>query len=176
MTIEAYADTIVPGAKRSADDRVVAGAADGAGAVEAGAVELLEQPGGGLADALDALAFSLNEHAQAYAEECGLTLAADLPPFVALPFADRTALVLRLTTPGHPEHQMWVGLALFSNMAYDSAAHMHTADALRGGHPGLRDLGYFGPRDDGLWGFPRYSYGRPLAPLHPATTATGSPA
>ena len=175
ITIEAFADTIIPGEKRSLDDRAVAGAAPGGGAVAAGAVELLEQPGGGMAEALDSLAMTLNEHADGYAREHGLVLDDEVPPFVALPFEHRTALVQILTAPEHPEKQMWVGLALFSNMAFDSAAHLSTTEALAAGHPGLLALGYFRPESDGIWRFPQFSYGRPLASLHPNTTTTGSP-
>jgi hypothetical protein len=176
MVLEAFADTIVPGEKRHPGDRAVAGASAGGGAVAAGAVTLLELPAGGLAPALDSLHLALDEHASEYAAETGLTLDEQVPPFVALPFAARTALVDRLTRPGHPEQQMWVGLAIFSNMAFDSAAHMSTADALAAGHPGLLTIGYARPEADGFYRFPRFSYGRQLADLHPNTTATGSPA
>ncbi|MEU8373311.1 DUF5987 family protein [Micromonospora sp. NPDC048894] len=176
MTIEAFADTIVPGEKRSPDDQAVAGAAPGGGAVAAGALELLELPAGGLADSLDGLALTLDMHAGEYAAEQGIALDPALPAFVALPFAHRTELVRRLTDPEHPEKQMWVGLALFSNMAFDSAAHLPTVAALADGHPGLLHIGYHRPDADGLWRYPNYSYGRPLAPLHPDTTPTGSPA
>ena len=175
-TIEAFADTIIPGEKRSPQDRAIAGAAPGAGAVVAGALELLEQPGGGLAPTLDALALALNAHAVSHAAAQGLVLDEDVAPFVALPFPHRTALVLALTAPGHPEQAMWVALALFSNMAFDSAAHLPTAEALAGRHPGLLTIGYLPPEAVGLFRFPSYSYGRPLASLHPATTATGNPA
>ncbi|MER7209728.1 DUF5987 family protein [Streptosporangium sp. NPDC000239] len=176
MTLEAFADTIVPGEKRSPGDEAVAGAAAGGGAVAAGAVELLETPAAGLAPALGDLARLLNEHARAYADQNGIDLTAALPPFVALPFPHRTALVGILTSPGHPEREVWVSVALFSNMAFDTAAHMHTLDALAAGHPGLTAMGFSGPQEDGLWRFPVYSYGRELARLHPATTSTGSPA
>ena len=96
--------------------------------------------------------------------------------FVALPFAHRTALTAALLGPTHPEKEMWVGLALFSNMAFDSAAHLHTAEALAAGHPGLTQMGFTLPDADGLWRFPAYSYGRRLAALHPHTTVSGSPA
>jgi hypothetical protein len=175
ITIEAFADTIIPGEKRAPDDRAVAGAASGPGAVAAGAVELLRQPGGGLADTLDALTWGLNDHAHEYALARGLALDGDVPPFVALPFEHRTELVWILTRPSHPEQEMWVGLALFSNMAFDSAAHRSTADALADGHPGLLTIGYFHPDSDGLYRFPEFSYGRQLAAVHPDTTATGSP-
>ncbi len=176
MTLEAFADTIVPGEKRSPDDRAVAGAALGGGAVAAGALELLEWDATGLSSGLDEFARLLNGHAQVYAAEHELASDESVPPFVALPFEHRTALVQRLTTPGHPEKEFWVSLALFSNMAFDSAAHLHTADALAAGHPGLIAMGIELPDPDGLWRFPAYSYGRPLARLHPDTTPSGSPA
>lgn len=176
ITIEAFADTILPGEKRWPDDAAVAGAAAGPGAVAAGAVELLEQPGGGMAEALDSLAYSLNEHAAAYASEHGLALDPDVPGFVALPFEHRTALVQILTAPDNPEKQMWVSLAVFCTMAFDSAAHLRTVDAIAAGHPGLMTIGYFPPDEDGQWRFPAFSYGRQLASLHPDTTSTGSPA
>ncbi|MET8144892.1 DUF5987 family protein [Sphaerisporangium sp. NPDC005288] len=176
MTLEAFADTIVPGEKRSPDDRAIAGAAEGGGAVQAGAIELLEWDATGLSESLDGFSSALDAHADAYAAEHGLTLDESVPPFVALPFEHRTALVQELTTPGHPEKALWVSLALFSNMAFDSAAHMHTADALAQGHPGLIALGIEKPGPDGLWRFDEYTYGRPLARLHPATTPSGSPA
>ncbi len=176
MTIEAFADTIVPGAKRTPQDRAVAGMAEDPGAVEAGAVDLLRQPGGGLADTLEALAWGLNDHASEYAATHDLRLDEGVPPFVALPFEHRIALVGLLTRPGHPEKSMWVGLALFSNMAFDSAAHMSTADAFASGHPGLLTIGYFRPDSDGIYRFPAFSYGRQLASTHPATTPDGSPA
>lgn len=176
MTLEAYADTIIPGEKRSPDDRAIAGAASGGGAVEAGAVELLRLSAVGLTEVLDTLVEALNNHAEEYAREHELELDDAVPPFVALEFADRTALVQELCDPVHPEKEMWVALALFSNMAYDSAAHLPTAKAIAEGHPGLVAMGVFPPDADGLWRFPRFSYGRALASLHPDTTPTGSPA
>jgi enediyne biosynthesis protein E8 len=174
LTLEAFADTIVPGDKRSPDDVAVAGAAPDGGAVAAGAIELLEWDATGVTGWLDDLATALNEHARAYGEERALALDAALPPFVALPFEHRTALVARLAAPGHPEKEFWVSLALFANMAYDSAAHMETADAMAAGHPGLTAMGMARPDADRLWRFPQHTYGRPLADLHPDTTPSGS--
>jgi hypothetical protein len=174
-TLEAFADTIIPGAKRFPDDRAVAGVAAGGGAVAAGALELLETPATGVTAGLDYLAQALNGHAETYAAEQGLSLDSSVPPFVALPYEQRVALVLRLTAPGHPEKDGWVLLALFSNMAYDVGAHLHTTEAIAAGHPGLVAMGFAKPDADGLWRFPDYSYRRPLADLHPATTASGSP-
>ncbi|SEP52410.1 DUF5987 family protein [Amycolatopsis saalfeldensis] len=175
-TLEAFADTIIPGEKRFPGDRAIAGAGDGGGAVAAGALELLELPAPGLSAGLADFARSLNGHALAYAAELGLSLDESVPPFVALTFESRTALVERLTAPGHPEKDGWVLLALFSNMAFDTAAHRHTAEALAAGHPGLTAMGFAKPDADGLWRFPEYSYGRELARIHPGTTPSGSPA
>ena len=173
-TLEAFADTIIPGARRGDGDRAVAGAATGGGAVAAGALALLESPEGGLAPALDDLARGLNGHAAGYAGERGLQLDPALPPFVALPFGHRTELVQALTALEHPERELWVGIAIFSYMAFDSAAHLHTADAIASGHVGLATLGFAAPDPDGLWRFPEYSYQRQLAPTHPDTTSSGS--
>ena len=174
-TLEAFADTIVPGVKRSQDDRAIAGVCDDPGAVEAGALELLNDPATGVAPGLGHLAQSLNGHATAYAEEHGRVLDDDVPPFVALDYDDRVALVARLTAPGHPEQNGWVLLAMFSNMAFDSAAHRSTAEAIADGHPGLIQMGFAKPDSDGLWRFPDFSYGAELAKRHPNTTASGSP-
>ncbi|MGK5552258.1 DUF5987 family protein [Actinomadura kijaniata] len=174
MTLEALADTIIPGEKRGPDDAAVAGAATGPGAVAAGAVELLETSATGISQDLDALVRDLNEHARAYAAQHDRTLDGGLPPFVALSFDDRTALVKSLTAPGHPEKEVWVLLSLFSYMAFDTGAHMHTLDAIAEGHPGLATLGIAMPDPDGLWRFPKFSYGRRLADPHPDTDATGS--
>ncbi|WP_019811726.1 DUF5987 family protein [Saccharomonospora halophila] len=175
-TLEAFADTIVPGEKRSAEDGSVAGVSTGGGAVAAGAIELLETPATGIADGLTDYATALNAHARQYATERKLSLESSTPPFVAMSFTHRAALLARLTAPDHPEKEMWVLLALFSNMAFDTAAHKHTAEALAEGHPGLRTLGFADPDPDGFWRFPDYSYRRPLARMHPDTTSSGSPA
>ncbi|MFG3407977.1 DUF5987 family protein [Streptomyces sp. NPDC048142] len=170
-TLEAFADTIVPGAKRHEGDRAVAGVVPGPGAVEAGALELLRTPATGLSDALDDFADALNAHARLYA---AAQPDDSVPPFVALSYTERTHLVTVLTAPGHPERDIWVSLALFSNMAFDTGAHLHTAEAIAAGHPGLAALGFAPPSEDGQWRFSEFSYGRPLARLHPDTTPSGS--
>ena len=85
-TLEAFADTIVPGAKRSPDDRAVAGVSADGGAVAAGAIELLESFAPGVSAGLDPLSQALNGHARAYAEEQDLSLDDSVPEFVALSF------------------------------------------------------------------------------------------
>lgn len=174
MTLEAFADTIIPGEKRWPGDRAIAGAAPGGGAVAAGAIELLEWPATGMTDGLDNLVSGVNDHARDYAAEHGLEPDESVPPFVALPFEHRTALVQRLTAPDHPEKEFWVLLTLFSNMAFDIGAHRHTAEAIESGHPGLTAMGFAKPDADGRWRFAEFSYGRPLARLHPDTIASGS--
>lgn len=176
MTLEAFADTILPGEKRHPMDWAVAGVATGGGAVASGAVDVLRTDEGGLEPVLDTLAATLNGHAEQYALRQGLPPDAEVPAFVALPFAHRTALVLELTAADSPDREFWVSLAMFSTIAFDAAAHLHTTEALAAGHPGLTAMRFAHPDADGLWRFPAYSYGRRLAPPHPDTTPSGSPA
>lgn len=176
MTLEAFADTFVPGEKRSPDDRAIAGAAEGPGAVAAGALDLLEMPATGVTAGLDDIVSTLNDHASDYAAEHDLLLDSAVPPFVALDYENRSALMRVLTAPDHPEKEFWVLTALFCFMAFDTAAHMDTVQALAEGHPGLTAMGYAKPDPDGLWRFPDYSYGRQLARSHPDTTPNGDPA
>jgi len=175
ITLEAFADTFVPGEKRTPDDIAVAGAASGPGAVAAGAIELLETPATGISAGLDDLARTLNEHAAAYAAGHGLPADDGLPPFVALSFEHRTALLQGLTAPDHPEKEFWILTALFCFMAFDTAAHTGTVDAIATGHPGLATMGFAKPDPDGLWRFPDFTYGRQLASIHPHTTPSGDP-
>lgn len=175
-TLEAFADTIIPGQKRSPHDVACSGAAEGGGAVQAGALELLQTEATGITPGLGYLAGRLNEHAEAWIDEHALAADAELPAFVGLPYRERVGLVAALSSPGHPEKELWVLLALFSNMAYDSAAHLSTADALAQQHPGLMAIGFSAPDSDGLWRFPAAGYGRVLARRHPSTTKSGSPA
>ncbi len=176
LTLEAFADTFVPGEKRSPDDVAIAGAAPGPGAVAAGAIELLEMPATGITSGLDDIVSTLNDHASDYATEHGMTLDAAVPPFVALDYEHRSALMRILTAPDHPEKEFWVLTALFCFMAFDTAAHMNTVRAMESGHPGLMTMGFAKPDPDGLWRFPDFSYGRQLARAHPATTPNGDPA
>ncbi|MGQ0841302.1 DUF5987 family protein [Actinokineospora sp.] len=176
ITLEAFADTIVPGEKRSPDDRAIAGVSTGGGAVQSGALELLHHPATGVTAGLEFLVPMLNGHAQAYAEKHALELDDSVPAFVALDYEQRSDIVRTLTAPGHPEKDGWVLLSLFCNMAFDSAAHMSTADALAAGHPGLLAIGFAKPDADGLWRAPKYTYGKQFAQTHPDTTPSGSPA
>ena len=175
-TMEAWSDTIVPGERRSQDDRAVAGAADGPGAVQAGAWRLLNDSAVGLGPALPALSAALNGEAVTEAARAGLVLDPTVPPFVALPFAHRTALAARLLGGSGPEQVVWYALAAIAMLAFHTAAHLDTAEAVRRGHPGLAWLRFPAPDPDGLWRYEHFSYRRALARPHPRTTRTGHPA
>lgn len=175
-TLEAFADTIVPGEKRHPDDHAIAGVTDGPGAVQAGALLLLRAPETGVFPALPQIVAGLNAFAVGVAAATGRTLDPALPPFVALDFDSRTAVVQRLTAPDQPGHDDWSTLALVVSLAFDDASFMSTAQAVRNGHPGITTLGMPLPDSDGLWRYRDYSYGRQLARPHPNTTAKGSPA
>ena len=175
-TLEAWSDTMVPGEKRSPADRAIAGAAAGPGAVQAGALELMRFGPVGLAPALPALAAGLNAQAVRYAATAGVLLDPTVPPFVALPFEHRTALALELLEGTLPDQLAWYGLAGVATLAFHTAGHLSTADAVRSGHPGLTWIDFPPPDSDGLWRYPVFSYRRVLAERHPRTSATGSPA
>jgi enediyne biosynthesis protein E8 len=175
-TLEAFADTMVPGEKRHRLDRAIAGAAPGPGAVQAGAVALLQLPELGVELLLPELAALLNTEATAWALARGRVLLPTQPPFVALDFSDRTRLAGTLLSSAGPDQKVFVLLALFSAAAFDTAAQLHTAEALERRHPGLTWLRFPEPDADGFWRYPTYSYGKRLAQEHPHTTAGGHPA
>ncbi|PBC65504.1 hypothetical protein BKI49_03575 [Streptomyces sp. Tue6028] len=176
QTIEAFADTLIPGQRRFPGDVVVAGAVTGPGAVQAGAVGLLESPELPVAPLLPAIAALLDARAVAYAALRLIWLPPTLPPFVGLSFSDRTALVGGLFDPDDLDRPIWQVMSLLVGLAFDTAGQQDTGEALGQGHPGLTWLRFPEPDPDGLWRFPDFSYGRPLAALHPNTTASGSPA
>ena len=175
-TMDAWSDTIVPGARRSPGDRAVAGATSGPGAVQAGAWTLLNDPEVGIGPALPALSAALNAEALTEAARTRTVLDPTVAPLVALPFAQRTDLAVRLLGGTGPDQVVWYALAAIATLAFHTAAHLDTAEAVRRGHPGLAWLGFPMPDDDDLWRFPDFSYGRPLARRHPSTTRTGNPA
>jgi hypothetical protein len=174
-TLEAFADTLIPGQKRYDGDYAIAGVMRGPGAVQAGAVDLMWFPQAAIGPALPSLAGLLNTRATAYAATHRRVLDPTLPPLVALDFGDRTQLLLNLLDPAAQDYLVWWALAAMPFLAYHTAGHLHTADAVRSGHPGLRAIGFPKPDADGLWRFPRFSYRRRLARSHPQTTSTGSP-
>jgi hypothetical protein len=175
-TMEAFADTLIPGERRYAGDTAVAGAVDGPGAVQAGVVTVLASPELPLAPFLPKIAALLNARALVYATTHLILLPITLPAFVGLPFRHRTALVRGLFQPEDLDRPVWQVLSLLTGLAFDTAAHMDTPDAVTSDHPGLSWLGFPRPGADGVWRYPHHSYGLALASPHPATTPSGSPA
>jgi len=174
-TLEAFADTLIPGEKRSPTDRAIAGAAPGAGAVQAGALDMMGFPAAGAGPALPALAAGLNARATAFAAAHGIVLDPTVPPLVSLDFAQRTALLVQILDGNDPDQLAYFALAGLAFIAYHTAGHLHLADAVRGGHPGLAAIGFPQPDPDDLWRFPEFSYGRQLASTDPRTTRGGNP-
>ncbi|WP_369268646.1 DUF5987 family protein [Streptomyces sp. R11] len=176
LTLEAFADTQIPGERRFAGDAAVAGAVSGPGAVQAGVIKTLASDELRLAPLLPEIAALLNARALAYATAHLILLPITFPPFVGLPFQHRTALVGDLLGHENPDRSIWQMISLLTSLAFDTAAHIDTRQAVTTHHPGLTWLGFPPPGPDGLWRFTDYSYGKALAALHPATTASGSPA
>jgi hypothetical protein len=175
LTLEAYADTLIPGEKRFPADRAIAGVVSGAGAVQAGAIEMLNFPPVGLQPVLPGLAFGINVLAVLYALIHKIDLDPMVPPLVALDFASRTALLVDVLDREGPARGAFSGLASVCFLAYHTAGYLPTAVAIRDGHPGLAAIGFPPPNADGVWRFPEFSYRRVLAVAHPHSQR-GNPA
>ncbi|WP_435279884.1 DUF5987 family protein [Streptomyces sp. 1222.5] len=174
--MEAFADTLIPGERRYGGDLAIAGAVSGPGAVQAGVLTTFTSPELPLATVLPEIAALLNARAIAYAATHLIVLPIVLPAFVGLSFHHRTTLVRGLYGPEDPDRAVWQMLSLLCGLAFDTAAHLDTRQAVASGHAGLSWLGFPPPGSDGLWRFPNHSYNKALATMHPATTASGSPA
>lgn len=171
LALEAYADTVVPGRKRHEHDIAIAGVSTTPGAVEAGALTVLTDPATGIEDGVGEMAEILDDRAAAWARSLRLDA---VKRFADLDHTHRHKFVTLLTSHEEPEHEIWFLLALFANMAYDSAPHLETAHAVAQGAPGLTAMG-FAPATGGRWVAPQASYTVPMARLHPATDPiTGS--
>lgn len=173
LALEAFADTIIPGQQRHDNDRAVVGVSDTPGAVECGALDVLTDPATGIEDGVGEMAELLDARAREFAAHRDL----EVTCFADLDYPLRRTLVARLTGTAESQKDLWFLLALFSTMAYDSAPHLETAEALdpsRTPVSGLREMGFRAPIA-GRWVFPHSSYERPLAPLHPGTTPNGDP-
>lgn len=182
LTIEAVADTLIPGEKRFPSDVAIAGVARGPGAVQAGALTFMRFHPTGIGAVLPVFAAAVNAEAVAYAAEHGVVPDATLPPYVGLDYHHRKAMLDGLLNNGSAdansgeETLLWFALAGLVFLAYHTAGYLHTAEAVRDGHPGLEAIGFPKPDRDGLWRFPKFSYRRKLAREHPGTTKTGQPA
>jgi len=175
QTLEAFADTLIPGEKRFPADRAIAGVASGAGAVQAGAIEMMNFPPVGFQAVLPGLALTLNLRALLYAVEHRIVLTLTVPPFVELDFASRTALLVQILDSDGPEQAAFSALASVAFVGYHTAGYLPTATAIREGHPGLAAIGFPPPDPDGIWRFPEFSYRRVLAQAHPRSRR-GNPA
>lgn len=174
-SLEAFADTLIPGAKRWPGDRAVAGAAPGPGAVQAGAVAMMAFPPAGIAPLLPGVVALLDTEAETWALANGAGLDGLVPPLVALDYHQRTAFLLSLLDPSSPAYIVWFALAAMVFLAFHTAGYLPTVDAVRQHHPGLRAIGFPAPDPDGLWRFPVFSYRRRLAEPSPRTAPSGSP-
>ena len=164
QTLEAFADTMIPGEKRFPTDRAIAGVVSGAGAVQAGAIEMMNLA---FLGALPDLAKGINAFAVLYAIEHGIVLTLTVPPFVELDFASRTDLLVQVLDSSVPDiAALFYGLASVCFLAYHTAAFLPTVNAIRNGHPGLAVIGFPPPDPDGVWRFPEFSYRRVLARAH----------
>jgi enediyne biosynthesis protein E8 len=175
-TMEAFADTLIPGEKRHPGDRAIAGAAEGPGLVQAGAIDLMYSEAGSLGPFVPALATALNTEATGFAAQRGLVLDPTVAPFVALDFAQRTELLVELVDRPSPLGLLWFAIGALAWLAYHTAGHLPTAQAIADGHPGLAAIGFPEPDPDGLWRFDAPSYRRVLAQPNRATASRGHPA
>jgi hypothetical protein len=132
-------------------------------------------PAAGVAPALPAIAAGLNARTVVFATQRLIVLDPTVPPLVALSFTQRTDFLVGLIDGTDPDRLLWYATAGLVFVAYHTAGHLRTTDALATGHPGLAAIGFPQPQADGLWRFSDFSYGRPLAPRHRRTTRTGSP-
>jgi hypothetical protein len=173
-TLEAFADTLIPGEKRAPTDRAIAGAATGPGAVQAGAVDLLNFPPATVGPLLPVIAAGLNARATAYAATNLIVLDPTVPPLVSLDFAQRTTLLVQLLDGTDPDQLLWFAVGALVFLAYHTAGHLDTAAAIAAGHPGLTAIGFPAPDADGRWRFPQASYRRAVARSNPRSKR-GSP-
>ena len=115
---------------------------------------------------------ALNAHARAYAAEHGLDLDETVPPFVALAFDHRTALVQRLTAPGPPREGAVGGARPVQQHGLRHAPPTCTPPRRSPpGHPGLLAMGYRAARTPTACG------GSPTTPTAASwpTTAPATP-
>jgi hypothetical protein len=166
-TLEAFADTLIPGQKRSPTDRAIAGVVKGPGAVQGGALRMMNFPPIGVQALLPGLAFTLNVYAFAYAVSHKITLDLKAPPFVELDFESRTALLLSIFEGSGQDRAAFSALAALTFAAYNTAGYLPTAEAIMNGHPGLKAIGFPAPNANGVWRFPKFSYRRVLARPYP---------
>jgi hypothetical protein len=153
-TLQAFADTIIPGRKAARTDlgdeihpRAIAGVDAEPGAVEADVLRLYHHPLTGF-DAIE-LAF-LGELSARSLRHGG--------PFLELPFERRTAVLVEALSFENTDRVLYEAAAAVPFTAFCAAAVHETGTA--GTASGYRVMGYPGAAPQG---YRRYSYGRKLA-------------
>ena len=147
----------------------------GPGAVQGGAIEMLNFAPVGFGPALPLVALALNVYAFLYALLNKILLDPTVPPFVALDFASRSALLTAILGGNGEDQRVFYGLAAVCFVAFNTAGYLPTVDAIQQGHPGLATIGFPAPNPDGKWRFPVFSYRRVPAKKHPRSIR-GNPA
>jgi hypothetical protein len=155
-TLQAFADTIIPGRRASRTDlgdaidpRAIAGVDSLPGAVEADSLRLFHDPLIGF-DALEA---------PFLADLSGHALAVGGGPFLLLPFEQRVQTVLSGLDFGNPTRTLWEAAAAVPFTAFCGAGEHPIGTSQNAS--GYRVMGYPGAAPDG---YQRdYSYGRPLS-------------
>jgi len=78
--------------------------------------------------------------------------------------------MIQLLDPSNKNQGPFAGLAAFAFVAYNTAGHLSTVEAISEGHPGLTAIRFPPPNSDGKWRFPEFSYQQVLAKPHPHAT------
>jgi hypothetical protein len=153
-TLQAFADTIIPGRRAERTDLgdeihpdAIAGVDDEPGAVEADVLRLYHHPLTGF-DALEPV--FLAELSARSLQHGG--------PFLGLDFDQRTAVLLGALSFDNPDRVLYEAAAAVPFTAFCAAA-VHEVGTARNAS-GYRVMGYPGARPQG---YRRYSYGRKLA-------------
>ena len=153
-TLQAFADTIVPGRKAEKTDLgdeihpdAIAGVDDEPGAVEADVIRLYHHPLTGF-DTLQPV----------FLAELGTRSLQQGGPFLGLDFDARTAVLLQALSFDNPDRVLYEAAAAVPFTAFCAAAVHETGTSENAS--GYRVMGYPGAAPQG---YRRYSYGRQLA-------------
>jgi enediyne biosynthesis protein E8 len=153
-TMQAFADTIIPGRKAATTDLgdeihpdAIAGVDDEPGAVEADAMRLYHHPLTGF-DALE----------PAFLADLSTRSLQQGGPFLGLDFDGRSAVLLQALSFDNPDRVLYEAAAAVPFTAFCAAAVHETGTSKNAS--GYRVMGYPGAAPQG---YRRYSYGRQLA-------------
>ena len=153
-TMQAFADTIIPGRKAATTDlgdeihpAAIAGVDDEPGAVEADVMRLYHHPLTGF-DALE----------PAFLADLSTRSLQQGGPFLGLDFEQRSAVLLQALSFDNPDRVLYEAAAAVPFTAFCAAAVHETGTSKNAS--GYRVMGYPGAAPQG---YRRYSYGRKLA-------------